>query len=469
MECDGHLNHEILDIISAYELCIEQHKEKIAHIRTDIIYNNLSILSDVKRSEEIYQSKLSGLQECMTKKTVRMKSMFDSIVNDLNGFKTYKLLILQSRLQIPKRNITRKERYLYQLEQVLDKPVQFLICLKKTSIPRITFIPDTLSFSLSFEMNRVGAIKLLGEIQITETGKRQIRNEQLLELMHTPVCVLEKSFTVIGAMLVRHISCVTRDLIWISDPYGRIILTNTTGDPLHIVNNTISYTGGHSVTREGNLIFIDKYNNINKLSLDNKTCITLIKNTDPWKADCLFSSPSNGDLIVAIIRYDTVKNMYSDAKVIRYNSKGQQMQVIKHDNTGQKLYKFPKYITENHNKDVIVSDLNHGVVVTEFGGKHRFSYMGPPSGPRLSPLGVCVDALSNILVSDAKSQNVQMIDKDGHFLSLLLTKQKINVSGGLDYDNRDHLLFVGTTDHNRRVDVYRYIKRKDYLIDDFND
>ncbi|XP_061188350.1 uncharacterized protein LOC133196480 [Saccostrea echinata] len=313
----------------------------------------------------------------------------------------------------------------------------------------------------------VDIIKSIGVIQITETSKRHVSNEQLLELMHTPV--LQKSYTVIGAMVVRHISCVTRDLAWISDAYGRIILTNTTGAPLHSVTNTISYTGGHSVTREGNLIYIDRSNNINKLSTDNTMVNTVIKNTDPWKAECVYSSPSNGDLLVAIMSYDNDKNIYTDSKVMRYNSKGQHIQVIEHDNTGQKLYKFPKYITENHNGDVIVSDLFSGIVVTERGGKHRFSYTGPPSGSRLSPLGICVDALSHILVSDAKSKTVQMIDKDGHFLSLFTKINKIHVSGGLDYDSRNHFLLVGATDHNSRVCVYRYIQRKDYLTHDQHD
>ncbi|XP_061188730.1 uncharacterized protein LOC133196898 [Saccostrea echinata] len=116
------------------------------------------------------------------------------------------------------------------------------------------------------------------------------------------------------------------------------------------------------------------------------------------------------------------------------------------------------------NKDVIVSDLISGIVVTERGGSHHFSYTGPTSGSRLSPLGICVDALSHILVSDTKSKTVQIIDKDGRSLLITLPKiNKKNVLGSLAYDNKNHLLLVGIRDYNKRVDVYRYIKRKDYL------
>ncbi|XP_062609884.1 uncharacterized protein LOC134271687 [Saccostrea cucullata] len=255
-------------------------------------------------------------------------------------------------------------------------------------------------------------IKLLGEIQITESKNRHVRNEQLLEPMCVPV--LRRSFTVMGDNEIRHISCVTTDMVWINDQSGRIILTNPNGEHLHIFKDTNSYTGGHSMTLEGNLIYIDRFNNVNQLSTDN--IITLIKIAESWKAKCVYCSPSNGDLLVGMnVYYFDQDKMFIEAKVMRYNSTKQQIQFIENCNTRQKLYIFPKYITENHNGDVIVSDLNHGIVVTDREGKHRFFYTGPSSGPRLSPRGVCVDAISNILVCDIKSKTIQMIDKDGHF------------------------------------------------------
>ncbi|XP_062587336.1 uncharacterized protein LOC134248975 [Saccostrea cucullata] len=102
--------------------------------------------------------------------------------------------------------------------------------------------------------------------------------------------------------------------------------------------------------------------------------------------------------------------------VNRYNYEGQQIQKIQHNNNGQQLYNDPNYITENIIGDVIVSDYWRGVVVTDRGGRHRFSYTGPPSGSGLSPYGICTDALSHILVCDFITGTIQMIDKNGHFL-----------------------------------------------------
>lgn len=87
-----------------------------------------------------------------------------------------------------------------------------------------------------------------------------------------------------------------------------------------------------------------------------------------------------------------------DMQSYRYNRTGQLTQSIQHDNTGLNLYCMPNYITENNNRDVVVSDSNlaGAVVVTYYKGKYRFTYAKHP--PKFFPLGVCTDAMSHILV-----------------------------------------------------------------------
>nr|XP_034310500.1 uncharacterized protein LOC117684045 [Crassostrea gigas] len=151
-------------------------------------------------------------------------------------------------------------------------------------------------------------------------------------------------------------------------------------------------------------------------------------------------------------------------KVTRYNQSGQLTQTIHHDNTGLGLYSRPIYITENNNGDVLVSDAG-AVVVTECGGRHRFSYTGHPSGSVLMPHGICTDVLSHILVCDDFSQTVQMLDRDGQFLShLLIRPSGIIHPNSLSYDVNTHRLWVGSRDNNMVV-VYRYITRQDALTD----
>ncbi|XP_062596794.1 uncharacterized protein LOC134258282 [Saccostrea cucullata] len=125
------------------------------------------------------------------------------------------------------------------------------------------------------------------------------------------------------------------------------------------------------------------------------------------------------------------------------------------------MYISPSYITENRNGDVIVSDIGcNAVVVTDRHGNHRFSYTGPPSeSGLLLPLGICTDALSHILVCDYNSETIQMIDENGQFLSIILThKEGIYGPGGLSYDDKTNLLWVGSFGNNT-VNIFKCMDR----------
>eukprot|EP00105_Crassostrea_gigas_P039449 XP_019923597.1 PREDICTED: uncharacterized protein LOC105330315 [Crassostrea gigas] len=307
-------------------------------------------------------------------------------------------------------------------------------------------------------LNKEDVMESLSAIQITERGNRRVGNQCLLKL--TSGAEFHQSLTVTGVYRCVHISCVTSDRVWVSDEY-KLLLTDTTGVPLHRVKDSCSGSGLHTVNSESELIYIDRNSNINKLSKDMKTTTTFIERTDStWEPQCVYWSPSTGDLLVGMYSYDT-----DTAKVTRYNQSGKLTQTIQKDNTGRGLYRKPNYITENNNGDVVVSDYG-AVVVTERGGRHRFSYTGHPSGSGLWPHGICTDALSHILVCDDRTNTVQMINKDGQFLSHLLTEsQEMGKPWSLSYDVNTHYLWVGSRLHNK-VCVYSYIDTQDALTDE---
>ncbi|XP_052682719.1 uncharacterized protein LOC128163216 [Crassostrea angulata] len=182
-----------------------------------------------------------------------------------------------------------------------------------------------------------------------------------------------------------------------------------------------------------------------------------------WRPRCVYWSPSTGDLLVGMYHIHT-----ETGKVTRYNGSGQLTQTIQWDNSGRVVYSLPNYITENNNGDVVVSDsiyLHGAVVVTERGGRHRFSYTGHSPGSELMPCGICTDSLSHILVCDNQTKTVHMLHMDGQFLSHLLTRsQEMGKPRSLSYDIKSHRLWVGSWDNNK-VCVYRYITRQDTLTD----
>lgn len=139
-------------------------------------------------------------------------------------------------------------------------------------------------------------------------------------------------------------------------------------------------------------------------------------------------------------------------------------QIIQHDNTGHALFRQPFYITENRNRNIVVSDCDFfgrsgAVVVIEHEGKYRFSYTGQL--PELWPRGICTDALTNILVCDDITHTVQIINKDGQFLShLLIRPSGIFRPRTLSYDINTQSLWVGSQ-INSNVFLYRYITGQD--------
>ncbi|XP_056003836.1 uncharacterized protein LOC130046518 isoform X3 [Ostrea edulis] len=461
--CLEHRKHQILDIRTAYQTKRQQHREIIDNIRSETLYNCRVLLAGIQTDIQTCPPQICHRQsQQMSTKAQRLKDLIDTAVCNV---KTRYRGLLIDRIQQQKRKMNRHlthiQNYEDRYEQSANRAVQFLLFIKTSRVPQIKDTPNLpqhllLSLTEGFNMEDVSQLlRGIPEIQMT-TGKRQVGIDECVKLMSTPV--LHTSVCVTGVNCVVHISRVMSDRVWVSDD-NNLILTDTTGDTIHRVTD-ITFYGEHTVNSSGELIYVDSKRNINKLSVNNHTVTTQIEYTSPWQPRCVYCSPSTGDLMVGMCNYKTNKG-----KVTRYNSSGQHILTIQHDNKRQTPYSDPHYITENNNGDIIVSDLLRGVVVTERGGRHRFSYTGPPSGSSLLPRGICTDALSHILVCDDNTDTVQMIDKDGHFLSLLLTRQhRINRPRSLNYDDKTHLLWVGSW-YTNTVSVYRYLQRRYSLTD----
>lgn len=314
----------------------------------------------------------------------------------------------------------------------------------------------------------------LNEIITSETEKPHQEQEYLLKVIFPPEFLHSLSLT--GVKCCYHISYVTSDQVWVSDADGNLFLKNTAGDTLHFINVCTYLYGFHTVNSDNELIYMDMEYNIYKLSKKMKTATFIKRANSIWKPQCMYWSPSASDLLVGMYRESTrcteyipiTQNtrfiMYTPftpnkiGKVTRYNQNGQLTQNIQHDNTGRILYRQPNFITENNNGDVVVSD-SCAVIVTNREGGHRFSYLGHPSGSGLDPCGICTDALSQILVSDHKTESVHMLNKDGQFLSYLpMRSSGIFPPCSLSYDVNNHNLWVGSW-YNNTVFIFGYKDR----------
>nr|XP_022336311.1 uncharacterized protein LOC111132785 [Crassostrea virginica] len=438
------------------------YSKTIYSIRGETIYKRLVMLNRVRQD-------LKTVLKAVTIHGLSMAGMIGRVPKDkidevLSGDLEDRCIIQKTRMT---RHMTGLLRYVHRYEQlndILDKqPFKFLRIMTRTHNHTENHTQKDQEKLLTQRgkkemINMV--VNLMKGMRLEETRKRQAPGtELLLTLMSSPV--LQKSLSVTGVERCLHISCVTPDRVWVSDVNNPILTDTATGKQLHSVENQLySLTAKHTVNCDSELIYIDTDKNINTLSSDMKTTTILIKHTDTtWRPRCVYCSPSSGDLLVGM---RTDKYPYT-GKVMRYDNTGKHKQTIpQNDNTFHRLYKKPDYITENNNVDVLVSDWGRGaVVVTSGEGVHRFTYTGPPSGSRILPLGICTDVMSHILVSDRWTDTVQMLDRDGQFLSYLLTRQSPGIHDrpwGLSYDVTNHVLYVGSR-YNNILSVYRYINR----------
>lgn len=251
--------------------------------------------------------------------------------------------------------------------------------------------------------------------------------------------------------------------IWVSDD-NNIVLVNETGETLHQIKDQIKeYNGSyglHTLNSDGELMYVTKDDTILKLSKDLKTSTIFIENTDSnqWRLQCIYYSSFTSDILVGRANMNLGRG-----KIFRYNKTGKIVQTIQCNEKGLDIFKYPRYITENSNKDMVVSDTSGAVVVTNRAGKFRFAYTGYPQGSALDPFGVSTDALSNILVSDYYTRTIHVIDKDGQFLTYLsINLQCVTTPCSIFFDKKTHLLWVGS-EYNNTVAIYKYLRNEDLL------
>ncbi|XP_078311496.1 uncharacterized protein LOC144618741 [Crassostrea virginica] len=440
------------------EIQRRQYCDRIYQLRGETIYYRSFLLEGLKHDRDTGHKAVTIRGQ--SKAEMRGQGLKDLIDEVLAGDLEDRCIIQKTRMT---RHMTKLLRYYHRFEQLSEtmetRPFKFLRIMTRKHSPR----KDTMKTIINMLVN------LMKEIRLVPSGiPRRAGVEDLLTLLSSPV--VQKSLSVTGVDHCYHISCVTPDRVWVSDRNNLILTDTATGKQLHSVEHSLqySYTGIHTVNCKGELIYIDKERNIIKLCSDMETTTTLIKRTDKtWEPLRVYSSPSSGDLLVVMWRRYTYTG-----KVMRYDNTGKHKQTIPHDdNTPHTLYKSPVYITENNNGDVLVSETLsnfHGaVVVTSGEGVHRFSYTGPPSGSGLRPLGICTDVMSHILVSDGITSTVQMLDRDGQFLSYVLTRQTPGMDYkpySLSYDVTTHAVWVGSANNNT-MSVCQYINRHLHLAD----
>eukprot|EP00105_Crassostrea_gigas_P033735 XP_011457211.1 PREDICTED: uncharacterized protein LOC105349208 [Crassostrea gigas] len=453
-------NEEIANIRSYFDPTSQNLKKEIAGDVTEIKKIMAGIRTSIKDEAESVKKlvdavtldkmeQVNKIEQSLLQTLNGQNQEIDDYINSLNGLiKTYYGYLSPSNIE----QLTvalKSENFIIRPIPETFKPVPPVFTAGQYSKEDVAKLLGRITVPNTKPENRKIKPMETASKQTKPTGKQRKHDreksdkKQTLSLSSSVTKVRE--YTVPGFRYVFHISLGKSGRLWVSDWDGNLVQTDLQGNQLQKIQTSGVDEGYHTVTQDGGLIYTDRDNKvIYRITPDNT--ITEFIQTGDWAPLSIHSSHINGDILVGM-------KTDKEAKVTRYNKTRTEIQNIQRDNKGQGLYRKPRYITENINGDVCVSDWRkYAVVVVDKSGQHRFSYTG--QGSEFYPYGICTDVLGHILVCD--SETVHLLDQDGQFLSLLLTEQqgvKHPYSVCVDDENN---LWMGQLTNT--VTVYKYLQ-----------
>ncbi|XP_062575715.1 uncharacterized protein LOC134237602 [Saccostrea cucullata] len=461
---DEHLGHKLSEILQI----LNEKRDKIIQEQTelnDMIYPTYQdTASDVQNRMSQLEKEYGDLSTDITKHGEDWHREIDKLVKKLkaevNEMKNTQLQTLQKHLDEINKVMSDIKNDVNSLEDAFAcKDISKVYSVKSDIEKYRTLPPKTEPSFPKFTPGRIeeDLSKLFGALSssfLTSDKHGYImrtiqKSPPVKQLLDEPETITIDT----GYGYLYDVACLSDKKIWTSGGDGTMKLYSINhGSLLKSVTTKSGYTPSNiAITKSWDLVYTDDYyKTVNIVKNEKIEEMIRIQNWNPLGV----CSTSSGDLLVIMVSDDN-----KQTKVVRYSGSTEK-QTIQFDDKVKHFYSnsHDKYITENKNLDICVSDNGAGaVVVVNQAGKLRFRYTGHTPAPKnkpFNPQGITTDSQSHILTADVNNHCVHIIDQDGQFLRYI--NCGLSYPWGLCTDTNDNL-FVAQMG-NKQVKKIKYLQ-----------
>nr|XP_034330764.1 E3 ubiquitin-protein ligase TRIM71-like isoform X2 [Crassostrea gigas]XP_034330765.1 E3 ubiquitin-protein ligase TRIM71-like isoform X2 [Crassostrea gigas] len=448
---EEHQTHDVVDILESLKRKTQFLQKDLQDFEKKIHPKYQEILSSISEEKADLRENSQKLTTAINKHGEDLHREINTIIqklkSDLDEMDTKHLAVLNKQEVEITHTISEITQSIAELKTLLDSNDVSRVFAYKSRNDKFRRLPPKLIVSLpSFTPQKINKEQLYQ--QFGSLSASSIKTEEhgytIDSYWDRPLIDVPRIITQIdteyGGFLHQlcSVSCVSDEELWTCGSNdNKMSLYNVQGG---LVKSVPTKSGRNpsdiAMTRSGDLVYTDRGDRT--VNIVKNTQIQTVIRLRGWRPDGVCST-SSGDLLVVMESDD------KQTKVVCYSGSTEK-QSIQYNDKGQPLYSYgglfnTKYISENRNLDICVSDNGAGaVVVVNQAGKLWFTYTGPPSTTKGSfyPRGITTDSQGRILTADRDNHRIHILDQDGQFLRYIDNCQ-LHGPWGLCVDTRDNL------------------------------